>query len=424
MRIAMFTNNYKPFVGGVPISIERLCGGLRELGHEVVVFAPDYGVGEEEEHVVRYKTLYRKNNDGMMIGNCFDSKIEKRFSEGNFDVIHVHHPMISGYAALYLGKKYGIPVAYTYHTRYEEYLHYFKIYNGMERHGLGGAASYIKKTLVPRYTALFANACDLVFAPTQMMKDCLGGYGVRTETAVLPTGLEDASFVERREAAEEIRARIKGEKTYLFCTAARLEKEKNLDFLLRGTAEVKRRIGDCFRLMVIGEGSERERLMELAVELGLQDNLVFTGKVPNEQIRDYLSAGDVFLFASRSETQGIVLLEAMAAGMPVVAVRASGVVDIVKDGFNGYMTEEDEGEWAEAVRKIAGHPQRFHEWKEHSVWTASAYRSSRVALMAAQGYRRMLEGYREGRSAGVWRRSVRDLIPRGIHMVMVLIDEF
>lgn len=294
----------------------------------------------------------------------------------------------------------------------------------MERHGLGGVSSYIKKTLVPRYTALFANACDLVFAPTQMMQDCLEGYGVRTETMVLPTGLEDGSFMERREAAEEIRARIKGDKTYLFCTVSRLEKEKNLDFLLRGTAEMKKRIGDCFRVMVIGEGSGRERLMELAAELGLLDNLVFTGKVPNGQIRDYLSASDVFLFASRSETQGIVLLEAMAAGTPVVAVRASGVADVVKDGFNGYMTKEDEAEWAEAVQKMVGQPQRFGEWKEHSLQTASAYRSSRVALMAAQGYRRMLEGYRTDRSAGVWRRSVTDLVPRSIHMVMALIDEF
>ena len=124
MRIAMFTNNYKPFIGGVPISIERLSNGLRKLGREVVVFAPDYGVCETEEHVVRYKTIYQKNRDGLMIGNCFDSKIERQFLEGRFDVIHVHHPMISGFAALYLEKKYGIPVAYTYHTRYEDYLHY------------------------------------------------------------------------------------------------------------------------------------------------------------------------------------------------------------------------------------------------------------------------------------------------------------
>lgn len=224
-----------------------------------------------------------------------------------------------------------------------------------------------------------------VFAPTQMMQDCLGGYGVRTETAVLPTGLEDASFAVQGEAAGEIRARIKGDKTYLFCTVSRLEKEKNLDFLLRGIAELKKHIGDCFRVMVIGEGSERERLMGAGCGAGASGQPGFYRKVPNEQIRDYLSASDVFLFASRSETQGIVLLEAMAAGTPVVAVRASGVMDIVKDGFNGYITGEDEEEWAEAVRKIVGQPQRFCEWKEHSVQTASAYRSSRSPSWRRRG---------------------------------------
>ena len=336
MRIAMFTNNYKPFIGGVPISIERLSNGLRKLGREVVVFAPDYGVCETEEHVVRYKTIYQKNRDGLMIGNCFDSKIERQFLEGRFDVIHVHHPMISGFAALYLEKKYGIPVAYTYHTRYEEYLHYLKFYNVMERHELSdGMASYLKTVLVPRYMTAFANSCDLVFAPTRMMKNCLGSYGVKTETTVLPTGLEDASFIERRE-----------------------------------------------------------------------ENLVFTGKVPNEQIRDYLFAGDLFLFASRSETQGIVLLEAMAAGTPVVAVKASGVVDVVKNGVNGYMTEADEATWAEAVRTIVGQPEHFRELKHSSVQTALEYQSSRIAAMAARGYQEMLARYKTGKIIGLLRKSV------------------
>lgn len=409
MRIAMFTNNYKPYVGGVPVSIERLFNGLRELGHEVVVFAPDYGVCEAEENVVRYKTIYQKKQEGMMIGNCLGSKIEKRFSEGQFDVIHVHHPVISGFAALYLGKKYGIPVAYTYHTRYEEYLHYFKFYNAMERHRLGGMASYMKTVLVPRYMTAFANSCDLVFAPTEMMKDCLNGYGVRTEIKVLPTGLEDASFVERREASEEIRTRMKGENSFLFCTVSRLEKEKNLEFLLRGVAEVKKRIGNSFRLMVIGEGSEQERLRCLASELGIGENLVFTGKVPNERIRDYLFASDLFLFASKSETQGIVLLEAMAAGTPVVAVKAVGVMDIVQNGMNGYMTEEDEEAWAGAVEKIVRHQAYFCEMKQNSVKTASAYQSLKIAAAAVRGYREMSERHRTNKITDILRKAVWDL---------------
>ena len=134
MNIAMFTNNYKPFIGGVPISIERLSEGLRSLGHRVTVFAPEPEgklSAEQEKDVVRFKVFYRKADRGMVLGNCFDRKIEAFFREGNFDVIHVHHPVLVGQTALYLGKKYNIPVAYTYHTRYEEYLHHFKLYEAM-----------------------------------------------------------------------------------------------------------------------------------------------------------------------------------------------------------------------------------------------------------------------------------------------------
>ena len=134
MNIAMFTNNYKPFIGGVPISIERLSEGLRSLGHRVTVFAPEPEgklSTEQEKDVVRFKVFYRKADRGMILGNCFDRKIEAYFREGNFDVIHVHHPVLVGQTALYLGKKYNITVAYTYPTRYEEYLHHFKLYEAM-----------------------------------------------------------------------------------------------------------------------------------------------------------------------------------------------------------------------------------------------------------------------------------------------------
>ncbi|MBS6646616.1 MAG: glycosyltransferase, partial [Clostridiaceae bacterium] len=109
MRIAMLTNNYKPFIGGVPISVERLSESLRRLGHEVIVFAPEAEGCAGEEFVVRYKILYQQPEKGMVIGQCLDKRIEQCFKEKKFDVIHVHHPVLMGQTALYLGKKYGIP---------------------------------------------------------------------------------------------------------------------------------------------------------------------------------------------------------------------------------------------------------------------------------------------------------------------------
>ena len=403
MRIAMFTNNYKPFIAGVPISIERLAEGLRELGHTVYIFAPDYGKPDNEEGVIRYRTIYQKKS-GVMVGNCFDRKVEKLFRQLDFDVIHVHHPVLAGHEAMYLSKKYGVPIAYTYHTRYEQYLHYLKPFQAMERRGkiFSGAVRFCKEALVPGYMALFANRCDLVFAPTETMRTALKQSGVETRTAVLPTGLPDSAFFGDHEKAMEIRKQYAEGKKYLFCTVSRLEQEKNLDFLLDGIVELKKRIGDCFRVMVIGEGSLMGHLKERAENEGIGSNVVFIGKVSNQEIVNYQSASDVFLFASKSETQGIVLLEAMASGSPVAAVEASGVTDVVENGCNGYMTRESAGEWAQAVCSIVENEDKFRQMKENAAGTASRYQSWRIAKEAQHRYVEMAEQYRQNQERRQW----------------------
>lgn len=391
MNIAMFTNNYKPFIGGVPISIERLSEGLRSLGHRVTVFAPEPEgklSAEQEKDVVRFKVFYRKADRGMVLGNCFDRKIEAFFREGNFDVIHVHHPVLVGQTALYLGKKYNIPVAYTYHTRYEEYLHHFKLYEAMAsgEYPVSRIARYGKEILVPALITAFSNQCDPVFAPTSTMKDHLLEQGTKTRISVLPTGLDRVSFQYDEMLSSEIRNMYGNGCPYLFATTARLEKEKNLDFLFRGTARLRDILGQDFRLMVIGDGTERRHLEELARMLGISRQIVFTGKIENTRVRHYLNAADAFLFASKSETQGIVLLEAMAAGCPVAAVRASGVVDVVRQGINGYMTEEAPEAFAAAAARLVLERGVWSGMSEEARKTAELYESGRIAALAAEQY--------------------------------------
>lgn len=404
MRIAMFTNNYKPFIGGVPVSIEQLSEGLRELGHTVYIFAPDYGVEETDEYVIRYRTLYQKEDKGLVVGDCFDREVERRFRELDFDVIHVHHPMLSGYTALYLGRKYHVPVAYTYHTRYEEYLHYFKFFQKMQDHDrlFHRVTRYSREVLVPGYMTAFAKRCDLVFAPTKLMKDMLLKQGVDTKITILPTGLRDSAFVKHESRAAKIRDRYLGGRKYLFCTIARLEKEKNLDFLLDGLLELKAQIGDCFCLMLIGEGSERAHLTARLQAEGLEDQVVLTGRIPNEEIRDYQFASDAFLFTSKSETQGIVLLEAMASGSPVVAVKASGVVDVVRSGFNGYMTGESVREWVMAVRRTVEQPDQYRWMSAQASLTAANYHNSFIAREAEMQYTEMVNTWN---AKNAWKRS-------------------
>ena len=214
--------------------------------------------------------------------------------------------------------------------------------------------------------------------------------GVDTRITILPTGLRDGAFVKNESKSAAIRERYLGGRTYLFCTIARLEKEKNLDFLLDGIRELKEQIGDSFCLMLIGEGSERAHLTARLKAEGLERQVVLIGRVPNEEIRDYQFASDAFLFTSKSETQGIVLLEAMASGSPVVALKASGVVDVVRNGFNGYMTEESVAEWVMAVRKTVEQPDQYRWMSAQAALTAANYRNSFIAREAEMQYTEMI----------------------------------
>ena len=165
----------------------------------------------------------------------------------------------------------------------------------------------------------------------------------------------------------------------MFCTVSRLEEEKNPRFMLKGIARLKERMDESFRVLFIGEGSMRSELEKMAAELGISEETVFVGNVENQEMKHFLGACELFLFASKSETQGIVLAEAFAAGIPVVAVNATGVEDIVVNGKNGYATAEDTEEWSARIME-AMEIENYGRLKEQAVLTASGFRSSRLAV--------------------------------------------
>lgn len=397
MLIAMLTNNYKPFVGGVPISIERLAQGLRNLGHEVYIFAPTYEGQDEEPYVIRYRSRKKKLKGDIVIPDIWDKTIENTFSAIPFDIIHVHHPMLMGYIAQYLHKKYDIPIVFTYHTRYEQYLHYLRPYDYVQRFYMANSKNRFRsiphkivykgsKKLVKVHNRIFTNLCSLVFAPTYSIKEYLENNGTNTNIEVIPTGICDEDFYYDSDLANKIRNKYLGDKKFLLCTVSRLEKEKNIKFILEGLARFKSRRGDCFRLLLIGDGSQMDELKFEVDRLGLTDNIIFTGCIEHYLLRNYYHASDLFVFASRSETQGIVLLEAMAAGLPVVAVKASGVNDVVIDGWNGYITELDLEEW-EGKLEIILEDKLQREWmKENSMIKAKDFLASNIAKKVEKLY--------------------------------------
>lgn len=404
MKIAMMTNNYKPFLAGVPISIERLAEGLKALGHQVVVFAPSYDDQQQEEDVVRYGSLLRGIAGGASLPNSLDPRIERSFREGNFDVIHVHHPMMIGSTACFLSWKYQVPLVFTYHTRYEQYLHYI---------GMPG----LKKAM-PMYLRHRLKNCSLVIAPTPHIGEYLENIGISAPVRVLPTGIMGDSFKPDEEAAMKLRKSLSGGREHLFCTVARLAKEKNLEFLLESLWFYKQAAGSNFKLVLIGDGPYRSTLVRRATELGLSEEIIFAGKVPNEEIKNYCGASELFLFTSRSETQGIVLLEAMAAGTPVLALEATGTEDIVRNGVNGYMTQmsgEEKTEGRAAQQAFAWKLMDILEKKEldilrqGAVDTACGYECSHVARKAEEYYRAVLWEYQK-RNDNLHRNQMVDMV--------------
>lgn len=387
MRIAMFTNNYKPYIGGVPMSIEHLAEALRRRGHTVYIFAPTYEDQVEEPYVIRYPSFPIKVA-GAPVPNVLTGIFIKKVRELNIDVIHVHHPAIVGNVALSIRKKLGVPVVFTYHTRYEAYLHYI---NGLEK--VEQSTGFINW-----YLHHFCNQCDLLVAPTPGILDYLQKERMKPPIQVMPTGIPMENFLPEQESVAAIRQQYLGTADYLTCTVSRLAKEKNLDFQIRGLSCLKRLLkkkGRTFRHMIIGDGPEKENLMRQIGELGLTENIIFIGNVDNQEIKNYQAASDAFLFTSKSETQGIVLLEAMAVGNPVVAVEASGVRDVVKDGVNGYLTEEDAYWWAERTRMVLEEVAKREQLSQAARETAEMYSEEEVARQAEQYYRNVCIGAME-----------------------------
>ena len=380
MKIALMTNNYKPYMGGVPVSIERLARGLEKQGHRVTIFAPTYEEQLQEENVFRYSTCMNHFIGGIVLPNPFDMRIEEEFRKQDFDVIHVHHPVLIGRTAVHLSRKYNIPLVFTYHTRYEKYVECYT-------RGIVKA-----DRLMPLYLRTFLRHCDFIFAPTEGIRDYLIGVcNVSPDRiGILPTGVEEGNFHVPEREKTDIRKKYGAEEMPLFLTVSRMAREKNVGFLLESLSAFKKMYGKDFRMIMVGDGPDREWYEKQCEALQIKDEVVFTGTLPNGETAAYFGAADAFLFASKTETQGIVVLEAFAGGTPVLAVRASGVEDLVTSGVNGVLTEEDQEAFAEVLAKFCDGRMNRTEMADKAYATGLLYREERVAQEAARVYNKIV----------------------------------
>jgi glycosyltransferase involved in cell wall biosynthesis len=373
---------YFPRVNGVSTSIQTFRRELAALGHATALVAPAYPAPHADEAaVVRVpsRRVPLDPEDRAMRWREL-SGVHRALDGTRFDLVHIHTPFFAHYAGAALARRWDVPAVATYHTLFEEYLfHYLKL-----------APRAAMRALARRFSRAQCNALAGIVVPSAAMRETLERYGVAAPLAIVPTGIRLAEFADGDGARfRSCHGVAPGRPVALY--VGRVAFEKNIEFLLRMLVRVRSAVPDVL-LLVCGEGPAQVSLERLVGELGLGGAVRFVGYLDRAtELLDCYRAADVFVFASRTETQGLVLLEAMALGVPVVATAVMGTRDILAGGRGALVPADDEQDFAAAVtavlRSRSLRARLGAEAAEHAkTWTAPA-----TARRLEAFYREVLE---------------------------------
>lgn len=339
-HIGMFTNTYKPVLSGVVRSISSFREALTAMGHNVFIFAQEArGYQDEEPFVYRYPSLeipaYK-----YPVTIPVSRTIDKVIPTLHLDVIHCHHPAGVGEVGVRKGEELNIPVVFTHHTRYREYAQYVKL-----------VPKNLSEKVIGTWLLDFMTRCQHIIVPSEPIKQSLAdSYGITDRVTVMPTGI-DLTPYKSADGTAVRRQRGWGSDQTIIISVGRLADVKNWPLLLDAVEIVLQKHPEA-RFVLVGDGPERPSLEKKVARMNVADRIEFVGRVPYEEVPAYLKAADLFCYASVTETQGLVTLEALAAGLPVVAVDASGTSETVSHGVDGILTPEDSQALADGMDKL------------------------------------------------------------------------
>ncbi|WP_352400380.1 glycosyltransferase family 4 protein [Anaerotignum sp.] len=335
MNIGIFSDTYFPQINGVATSIRTLARGLEQKGHNVYIFTPwDPRTPEiDEPNVFRIPSmpfLFVKN---FRAGLLCPPHLLRKIHALNLDVIHTQTEFSLGFFGKFISTTQGIPLVHTYHTMYEDYVHYIA----------GG--HIITSEMARDFSKVFCNATTDVIVPTQKTKDLLLSYGVTTPISIIPTGIDTSHFNQDNFSCEEIQELRHSlglsADTPVVLSLGRIAKEKSIDVVIGAMPALLQKISKV-KLVIVGEGPEKENLEALAKTLNIEEHVIFTGGKPWTEIGKYYQLGTVFCSASITETQGLTFAEAMAAGVPVVAQKDPCIDNIISHNQTGLLFENKE----------------------------------------------------------------------------------
>jgi 1,2-diacylglycerol 3-alpha-glucosyltransferase len=328
MNIAIFSDTYLPEVNGVAYYTERLRQELEKRGHSVFLFVPngDLSYRKDPTGKIWYIPSVRFYGDkrSRFVIPFFRPK---ELRDIRFDIVHTQTPAMLGALGALTARRRKLPLIHTYHTLFEEYAHYLHL------------PQRITKPLIRKILKVFLGLHGTITVPSGVVKELLEAQSVKKPLVLLPSGIERARLEEIAARGDAMAALARlglSPDANFIITTSRLDKEKNIEFLFEALAKAKEKMPDI-RLLIVGKGTAREYLEKQAERKGVSENVVFTGFLSYEDMFALYGRARAFVFASTTETQGYVILEALALGLPAIAIDAMGTHDMIPEDRGGFL---------------------------------------------------------------------------------------
>ncbi len=352
MRIGIFTDAYEPQISGVTVSNKILKTELEKLGHEILIFTLEHPLQIEDPTVIRFKGRpFPMKSLREYRYTKVTNKLVREIAKYDLDIIHCHTEFTMGRLGRRAAKKYDIPVIHTYHTMYEDYCHH-----------VSKMFSKPLKFLSKVYSKKFADSADKVIFPTIKVKRTFDKYGYNKPSAIVPTGIYLDKF--RKINFNKTDIEKLGEKygikkdDFVWLFIGRLSREKNVTNLIQEFSKLS--LSSNNKLLIVGDGPDKEHFSKLAEKLNIKDSVIFTGMVSPNVVPMYYQLGDLFVNFSDTETQGLTYIEALASGLPVLAKYDSNLEGVIINDFNG-ITFNSNAEFKEAYYNLTSNKVKFNE---------------------------------------------------------------
>lgn len=379
MKIGVFTDSYRPYTSGVVRSIDLFSREFSNRNHEVYIFAPDYPLAKppKEDNVFRFAAIPAPTIPEFSIPLPISIQLSKTIKEIGLDIIHVHSPFLMGSLGARAARRHRLPLIFTFHTLYDQYVHYIPF------------AEDASRRIVQLICRDFCNRCNMVIAPSQLVVNYLRRIGVKSPTTCVPTGIDLNEFANlNHNWLRENYAINETQTTLLF--VGRLGKEKNVHFLLKAFIEINNIYPETV-LILVGQGPQEEALKRFCRKNKISEKVFFTGVLPRHKIVHCYASADLFIFPSVTETQGLVIGEAKAAGLPVVAIRAFGPAEIVSHGEDGLLTDPSLSAFTEAILELLDNHDLRGKMAQKALENALEISSVRTAEQMLSIYQKLIE---------------------------------